>query len=589
MAFDIEAASKSGYSKKEMIDYLAQQGNFDVSGAIKAGYTEDDILAHLANEPWKTQPAKQEQEPPIPEDIEALGAGGILPPPKGYTLPGDISLGAVGMLAGGVAGSAAGKGLAAVAPRVLPYVRGIAEGAVAGGVSAGVEGEDIKTGAGLGAGISAALPAVAGIGKLGYNVVAPLISKSAAKAGAAKQVIEAAGDDALNFARKLASGQPAEQSQIETAAQILSESNNPRISALQTYWQNKFGSVDAYRNKLAQNDLEVARIKLLGAETQPQRQAAIDEANRITKAFQIASKKGTDYRDEAAKLVAETRKVVSLQQSAAEQAIMPRLVGVAERKATETAEQSLKAGASARLAENIVGNMEQRGLVPLSAESLIAAINKVKNSPENIVNDSLRLLSNRVEKAVTRAAQANNGVLDAASLDALRRTAINDFIASASKGNPAQAKQLASHEVTTSFKKFIDDSIESAGGKGYVDYMKNYSTVRQQIEAPLLRMEKSDEMAKAGMEEITRIMNSHNVHGLSILERSVTIFQSLLRAMKGVAGRKVGEEGAKLMTNRPEELGRLMLQRLEPQQGMLSTIYQPGVIAPVLMKREDEQ
>lgn len=458
---------------------------------------------------------------------------------------------------------------------------------------------------GTGAALGAALPIAGSAIKGGYNIAAPLLSRKAAESGAAKQVIEIAGNEALDVANRLTQGQPINQSQIETAGQILSEMNSPKISALQKYWQGKFGSTEAYRNELAQKDLEVARIKLLGAETQPQRQAAIAEANRITQAFRIASSKGTEYRDEAAKLVSKARDIeqVKLTQSAAEREIIrnstfqpnvpgvvggkvakaQEIIGRANRMQENLAQQSLRAGASARLAENIVGTMSQRGLKPLSVENFISSIKSTSELPQNVVNDSLRLLSNRVINAANRAGKANNGVLDAASLDALRRTAINDFIASASRGNPAQAKQLAANEATVSFKKLIDNAIENAGGKGYSDYMRSYSSAREQIEAPLLRMEKSDEMAKAGMQDLSRIMNEHNIHGLGVLERTVTIAQALIRATKGIAGKKVGESGAKLMTNDPTKLGMLIKEQIEKPKGMLGDItrYHGGVTSEI--------
>lgn len=442
------------------------------------------------------------------------------------------------------------------------------------------------------------------------NALLPIFSSKAAEKGAARQLIEVSGkDEAQAVADKLAMGQPVDKSQIETAGQILSGMNNPKISALQKYWQDKFGSVSAYRNDLAQKDLEVARIKLLGAKTQPERQAALDEANRITRAFTIASKKGTDYREEAANLASQVKHVESLKQSAAEKAIMldsasqarsiaagmPRvggrnisraqeLIDVGERSSSNFAKDSLRAGASARLAENIVGNMEARGLKPLSAESFISSMTAVRDLPSNVTNDSLRLLSNRLIKSVERAAAANNGVLDAASLDTLRRTSINDFIDSVSRGNPAQAKKLSSNEATESFKKFLDEAIEKAGGKGYSDYMRNYSARRSEIESSLKAMEKSDEMAQKGMGEIVRIMNDQQIHGLGLLERVVTIAQAFARASKGISGKKVGQKGAELMTNNPKRLGYLMQKQLSKPQGMLgeSVKYQGGVIGGML-------
>lgn len=49
MSFDIQGALKAGYSEKEIIDFLAQEGgsDFDVAGARGAGYSDREILDFL--------------------------------------------------------------------------------------------------------------------------------------------------------------------------------------------------------------------------------------------------------------------------------------------------------------------------------------------------------------------------------------------------------------------------------------------------------------------------------------------------------------------------------------------------------------
>lgn len=47
-AFDVEAATKAGYSTGEIADFLAAKKGFDIEAARKAGYTDADVLKHLA-------------------------------------------------------------------------------------------------------------------------------------------------------------------------------------------------------------------------------------------------------------------------------------------------------------------------------------------------------------------------------------------------------------------------------------------------------------------------------------------------------------------------------------------------------------
>ena len=487
-------------------------------------------------------------------------------------------------------GMKAFQGAKALAPGLNPILQGMLGGAVGGAAIGGLQSESLG-GAAAGGAIGAAIPGAVALGKGAWNMAAPVFSKAAAERGAARELVEMAGKtDAPRLAERLSLGDAMKYSPQETMGQVAVPLQNPKIAALQKYWQGKYGSVDAFRNRKLQEALEEARIQFLGAQTAPQRQAAIDKANQITRAFNVAESKGAQYADDAAQQVDKVRRMevlgqdVGMQvrtdeasQAGAMAAGMPRVGGrapsragelmdVAQRGSTEAAQKSLVSGASARLADNIIGSMESRGLKPISVDSFVSSVSKVRNSPENITNDSLRLLSQKIINAVGRAAKESNGVLDARSLDTLRRTAINDFIETASKGNPSQAKKLAANEATQSFKAFIDDVIENAGGKGYKDYMKEYSTARARIEKPLERMKESDEMAEQGMKEVMEILNTEKIHGTGVLERSVTIAQAVARAMKGVGGKNVGRAGAELtQPENTQRLGRLMQERLNKQ------------------------
>jgi hypothetical protein len=48
MAFDVDAALKSGYTPNEVADYLGQQKGFDSAAARASGYSDDEIISHLS-------------------------------------------------------------------------------------------------------------------------------------------------------------------------------------------------------------------------------------------------------------------------------------------------------------------------------------------------------------------------------------------------------------------------------------------------------------------------------------------------------------------------------------------------------------
>jgi len=50
MAFNVDAARKSGYSDKEIAEYLGQQNKFDAVGAINAGYDPAELVDYLSNQ-----------------------------------------------------------------------------------------------------------------------------------------------------------------------------------------------------------------------------------------------------------------------------------------------------------------------------------------------------------------------------------------------------------------------------------------------------------------------------------------------------------------------------------------------------------
>ena len=554
-----------------------------VSGAAGLGAKVLDIPSRLLDAPWLRSEMGQAQDVADKDSLAYLG--GSFADPISNAI-----------------GSGSFTAAARMAPKLNPILQGMFGGAMAGGAIGGAQSESLE-GAGTGVALGAALPLGFATLKGGYNMAAPVFSKKAAELGAARELTAIAGDDAKRLARILSGGDRMKYSPLETMSQTANPIQNPKIAALEKVWQSKYGSVDAYRNKAAQEALEETRIAFLGAETAPQRQAAIDKANEITRAFRVAGQKGQMYADDAAAQVDKVRRMESLGQDpnmqirtdASSQATSiqsgnPRVGGrstsraqelmtVAESASEQAAKQSLVSGASARLADNIAGSMASRGLKPLSATDFISSIARVRNAPENVTNDSLRLVSQKLINAVGRAANANNGVLDAKSLDTLRRTAINDYIEAASRGNPSQAKKLASNEVTQSFKKAIDEMIEGAGGKGYVDYMQKYSSARAKIERPLERMTESDEMAKAGMREVLEILNSEKVHGSGLLERSVTIAQAVARAAKGIGGKNVGKAGAELtQPQNTQKLGRLMNQYMNTPKWMYAPYATGGML-----------
>lgn len=428
-------------------------------------------------------------------------------------------------------------------------------------------------------------PVVVGATRMIGNMVAPIMSKAQAEKGAARVATKLGGDDADLAAATLATG--GRDSPFETASQTLAPLVNPKFSALQKEWSNRLPE-DYVRNLQIQEAAKKGAIKQLGIDTEVARSTPLNEANRLSQAIVGTERKAGAYADEAASAVDDLRRLERARSMAQGYDIAgaptlgagqrpvigtgltqaSSLAKTADRGMDAAAEASLKAGAQARVAENLVGGWEARGLKPLTADSIIGNIQSIKTTPTNVTNDTLRLVLNKVENALKRA-ERPDGTIPAESIYTLRKTGINDLIERMSGENKDLAKRLSANELQE-VKKYLDDAIEKAGGKGWSKYLEDYSAARTRIDSPLDRLDASKAMENAGMPEVIRVLNEGKVTGPGLVDRKVSIMNSILRAAEGVAGEHVNRAGAKLMLpENSQRLGLLMQQQKANPLGLL--------------------
>lgn len=428
-------------------------------------------------------------------------------------------------------------------------------------------------------------PAVVGLARGVGNIFAPILSKTQADKGAANVVSKLAGDDANLAAATLASGERG--SPFETAAQTLAPLMNPNLSAVQKEWSNR-AAPDYFRNLQIQEALKKAQIKQLGVDTAPVRESALGKANQMTQAIVGTGQKADDYAAQAAQAVADARRLEragSMAQGydiagiptlgAGQRPVIgsgftqaSSLANTAEKGVTAAAEASLKAGAQARVAENLIGGWQARGLQPLTADKIVGHLESVKKIPGNDTNDTLRLVMNRIQRSIERARKPD-GTVDAESLYTLRKTGINDTIESMAGENKALAKRLSAGELGD-LKSYIDDAIEKAGGKGWSKYLEDYSAARGKIEVPFDRLESSKAMEAAGMPEVMRKLNEGRPTAPGLISAPISIMNAFLRGTEGIAGERVNRAGAKLMLpENSQRLGQLMQQQKANPFGLL--------------------
>lgn len=229
---------------------------------------------------------------------------------------------------------------------------------------------------------------------------------------------------------------------------------------------------------------------------------------------------------------------------------------------------------------------------PITADSINSSLESIKTAERNVMNPVLKNIFNRVQRTVSDGAN-QDGTVSAEALYGLRKHGLDNIILAATKGDQTLAKKMTQSELSDA-KKIIDDAITNAGGKGWKQYLQDYSVARGKIEAPLERMDKASELAAKGMAEANRLTNRQEVpvHGVNALNTKMTIANAILRRAQGISGEGINRAGANLMLpivgeqglSNPQRLGYLMQDYLNNPYGLMGNAvrYQGGAINPAI-------
>lgn len=139
------------------------------------------------------------------------------------------------------------------------------------------------------------------------------------------------------------------------------------------------------------------------------------------------------------------------------------------------------------------------GIKPLKTDELIGKIRSIPKDPKLAENDLIEGAVNQVAEGIRRWT-SEGGVIDLNALDAIRKNAVNTAIAKLRPGLDATAQRNAAAGVLSRIKPVIDDAIESAGGTGYKEYLKEHTRLSQkvaekQLSGEALRLWKTDKDA----------------------------------------------------------------------------------------------
>jgi hypothetical protein len=404
-------------------------GLFDVlSAPFQAG-------AQLAQKP------RAEQVQFIAPAVEALGAGG----------------GAMVGAPSGPMGAVAGAGMGyAGAKELLRLAAGNAPKETMG-EAATRQATNVLEGATMEAGGRVASNVLGwGAGK-----VMDLLNKPTMRA--AKIAKDAMGDkdisQAINALRNAKPGQ--------SVAEVTASIENPAWQALVRDSLERSQSGAQYLrkfNNMTEQESVNALSKLVGGGTAAEARGVAETAkknlNKITTPMREASlgraNLGKVVADEAA--VREANEIATLVGSG--QAIDP-----------------VRFAAQAKGAEK---TLQSFGIKPLEGEPLALKIESISKNPQFAENDLIEGAANRVAEGI-RKWTAENGVVDANALEAIRKNAVDAAIAKLRPGADATTQRNAAAGVMARIKPLIDDAIESSGGQGWRDYLTAHSQGMQRI------------------------------------------------------------------------------------------------------------
>ena len=270
--------------------------------------------------------------------------------------------------------------------------------------------------------------------------------------------------------------------------------------------------------------LETAK-KNLNAMTTPQREAVLDRAN--------LGKQVADYEATAGKLSAEAaaqvQKVKDLiaagdtARAYARLDLIKRGLPVGASKYTfadelaekafnewsnKAAQASLDLGQGARFNQQAADALRSVGIKPLEGNQLVRNISAIGNNPNYAGND---LLQGAIKNVADDIAQwtASGGVIDARALDAIRKNSVNAAIARLRPGMDANAQRNLASSVLSDIRPALVDAIEQSGGKGYRQYLADYTKGMQTIAQRKLTGE-AMRLYKTNPDEFVRLVQNES-------------------------------------------------------------------------------
>ena len=149
------------------------------------------------------------------------------------------------------------------------------------------------------------------------------------------------------------------------------------------------------------------------------------------------------------------------------------LAARADEWASKAAEGSLDLGQARQFAQSAADSLRAAGIKPLETGSLIEKLRGILRDPELAALDEVKTSVPRLIRDLQE--WTKNGVVDARALDAIRKNSVTASIRNLMRGADESSQKRLAASVLRRVSPLIDDAIESAGGAGWKEYLKDYS------------------------------------------------------------------------------------------------------------------
>jgi len=234
----------------------------------------------------------------------------------------------------------------------------------------------------------------------------------------------------------------------------------------------------------------------LNAITTPSREAALNRAN-LGKAVAEYEAKAGALSGEAAAKVADVRRLIEageLAEAAGRLELIKKgipvgftrytykgdLAFMADNWAAKAADASLDLGQGARFAQAAADALRSVGIKPLEGVALSRRISSIANNPKFAGDDVLVGAVKNVADDIARWTN-NGGVVDAVALDAIRKNSVNAAIQKLRPGIDATSQRNLASTVLGNIRPLLIDAIEESGGRGYRQYLTDYTKGMEKI------------------------------------------------------------------------------------------------------------